>query len=63
MKKFTIVIQASSTSWSGGQDDCLKILNGKTILENTIDKIINDFDEQINKIWLIAPEFDSGGLD
>ena len=63
MNKFTIVIQASSTSWSGGQDDCLKILNGKTILENTIDKIINDFDEQINKIWIIAPEFDSGGLD
>jgi len=63
MEKFTIVIQASSTSWSGGQDDCLKILNGKTILENTIDKVINDFDTQIKKIWIIAPEFDSGRLD
>jgi len=63
MNKFMIVIQASSTSWSGGQDDCLKILNGKTIIENTIDKLINDFDAQIKKIWIIAPEFDSAGLD
>ena len=63
MKKYIILVQASSTSWSGGPDPCLNILDGKTVLQNTIDKIFKDLLGSILKIIIIAPYFDKGGLD
>jgi 2-polyprenyl-3-methyl-5-hydroxy-6-metoxy-1,4-benzoquinol methylase len=56
---FSILVQASSRSWSGGQDLCMNDMGGELILEKTI-KRLTELDADI---IVIAPEFDRGGLD
>ncbi len=54
----TIVIQASSRSWSGGADLCMNLVDGKTVLEHTIERA-----SKYGEVVIIAPEFDKGNLD
>ena len=63
INKYIFLVQASSTSWSGGPDDCLNNLHGKTILQHTVDKVLADLYDYVKKLVIIAPEFDKGGLD
>jgi SAM-dependent methyltransferase len=63
MKNFSIVIQASSISWSGGSDLCMNEMNGKPILYWTIQSLVSKFGSSAKEIWLVAPSFDEGGLD
>lgn len=59
----TILIQASSTSWSGGRDLCMNLLEGEPILLKTMRLIFDQFSDIVDNIKIIAPEFDRGGLD
>jgi len=63
MKNISIIVQASSRSWLGGKDRCMDLLNGKQLLYHTIKELIDYFGKEIENIWLIAPEFDRGGLE
>jgi len=59
MEKIHFAVQASSTSWSGGKDYCIKMLDGHPVIYWTLKKII---DNALNlAITIIAPEFDRGG--
>ena len=55
----TIIIQASSRSWSGGPDLCLRPVQGKPAAFHTIQRALDAFPE--SKLILAAPEFDRGG--
>lgn len=59
----TILIQASSTSWSGGRDICMNNLDGEPILLKTVKTIHDAFFDTVGNVKIIAPEFDQGGLD
>lgn len=54
----TIIIQASSRSWSGGADLCMNLVDGKTVLEHTIERAC-----EYGDVVIVAPEFDRGNLD
>jgi len=54
-----ILIQGSSRSWSGGGDLCMNPVDGKTVLEHTVERM-RQFDTTL-PICIIAPEFDRGG--
>ena len=61
--KINIVIQASSRSWSGGQDLCMNKMGSGTVLSKTLDAISSGFSFDVEGVYLIAPEFDHGGMD
>jgi ubiquinone/menaquinone biosynthesis C-methylase UbiE len=63
MKNISIIVQASSTSWSGGKDLCMNRMDGKPVLYHTIKELVEYFNEDIANLWLAAPEFDRGGLE
>ncbi len=60
MYRPTIIIQASSRSWSGGPDLCIKPVQGKPVVFHTIRRALEAFPE--SKLILAAPEFDRGGM-
>lgn len=55
--KINFAVQASSTGWAGGKDLCMNIIEGKTVLENTVNNILSfsGFDALIT---IISPDFD-----
>lgn len=64
MKKNTeneinIIVQASSRSWQGGRDLCMKEVEGKPALIYNIDRLFCFFSNP--KVIVAAPEFDKGG--
>lgn len=63
MKKVNIVIQASSRSWSGGHDLCVNTMGDGVVLSNTLEAIAEVSNFSTERVYLIAPEFDSGGMD
>ena len=63
MKKFHIVIQASSRNWSGGHDLCMNTMGDGVVLTNTLEVIAEISNFSTERLYLIAPEFDSGGMD
>jgi len=56
-----ILVQASSLSWSGGPDRCMRMLDGKPLLLRTLERARGLFPRA--PIHLLAPQFDRGGLD
>src|SRR5882762_2988966 len=56
-----ILVQASSLSWSGGPDRCMRELDGKPLLLRTLERARALFPQA--PIHILAPEFDRGGLD
>ncbi len=56
-----ILVQASSLSWSGGPDRCMRALDGKPLLLRTLEQARALFPQA--PIHLLAPQFDCGGLD
>lgn len=54
------LVQASSRSWAGDIEHCVKMLDGKPAIYWTIKRIYDNFPKA--KITIIAPEFDAGGL-
>ncbi len=63
MKNISIIVQASSISWSGGRDLCMNEMDGKPVLYHTIKELLDYFGSDIINLWLVAPGFDLGGLD
>ena len=61
MNKIIIIIQASSTSWSGGKDLCMNLMEGKPVLYHTIKRLLDYFEESISSLWIAAPYFDRAG--
>lgn len=59
MKKIIILIQASSTSWSGGEDICMRNIDGNPAVLHTIEQASLYFPDY--PITVIAPEFDRNG--
>jgi 2-polyprenyl-3-methyl-5-hydroxy-6-metoxy-1,4-benzoquinol methylase len=56
-----ILVQASSRSWSGGPDRCMRVLDGKPLLVRTLERARALFPQA--PIRIVAPQFDRGGLD
>jgi 2-polyprenyl-3-methyl-5-hydroxy-6-metoxy-1,4-benzoquinol methylase len=56
-----VLVQASSRSWSGGSDRCLRVLDGKPLLLRCLERVRGLFPAA--PITLVAPAFDRGGLD
>ena len=56
-----ILVQASSLSWSGGPDRCMRRLDGKPLVTRCLQRARRLFPDV--PICVVAPEFDSGGLD
>ena len=63
MRNVNIIVQASTRSWSGGADLCMNQMNGTSVLQITIQQLYDHFSERINTFSIVAPEFDSGGLE
>ena len=66
-QKINFAVQASSRGWAGGKDLCMNLIEGKTVLENTVNNILSfsGFDPLIT---IISPDFDKnfdegGGLN
>lgn len=59
MKKIIILIQASSTSWTGGEDICMRNINGIPAVLHTICQANLYLPNY--PITVIAPEFDRNG--
>lgn len=55
----TIIIQASSRSWSGGPDFCLNMVEGQPAVTFSIERALDAFPG--SPLVLAAPEFDRGG--
>lgn len=56
-----ILVQASSLSWSGGPDRCMRVLDGKPLVARSLERARRLFPRL--PIRIVAPEFDRGGLD
>ena len=56
-----ILVQASSLSWSGGADLCMRVLDGKPLVERCLERARRLFPDV--PIRVVAPEFDRGGLN
>jgi len=59
MTQPTIIIQASSRSWSGGPDFCLNMVEGQPAVIRSIELALAAFPG--SPVVLAAPEFDRGG--
>lgn len=55
----TILIQASSRSWSGAPDWCMNEVNGRPVTALCVNRALEKFPQA--DIRIIAPEFDRGG--
>jgi 2-polyprenyl-3-methyl-5-hydroxy-6-metoxy-1,4-benzoquinol methylase len=53
------IVQASSLSWSGGQDICMNEVKGKPAVYHTVNRILTHFPD--SKVVVAAPEFDQTG--
>jgi SAM-dependent methyltransferase/spore coat polysaccharide biosynthesis protein SpsF (cytidylyltransferase family) len=53
------VVQASSQSWSGGQDICMNPVQGQPAVFHTVNRILTNFPD--SKVVVAAPEFDRSG--
>jgi 2-polyprenyl-3-methyl-5-hydroxy-6-metoxy-1,4-benzoquinol methylase len=62
-KKIFVAVQASSRNWSGGQDLCMNVMNQTTVLHSTLRRIYEGLRDQIECLYIIAPEFDKGRMD
>lgn len=62
-KKYFVVVQASTRTWSGGQDLCMNVMDKQTVLHATLRRLYDGLRDQIECLYLIAPEFDMGGMD
>jgi 2-polyprenyl-3-methyl-5-hydroxy-6-metoxy-1,4-benzoquinol methylase/spore coat polysaccharide biosynthesis protein SpsF (cytidylyltransferase family) len=56
-----ILVQASSLSWSGGPDRCMRVLDGKPLVLHCLERARRVFPGV--PIRIVAPQFDRGGLD
>jgi 2-polyprenyl-3-methyl-5-hydroxy-6-metoxy-1,4-benzoquinol methylase len=56
-----VLVQASSRSWSGGSDRCMRVLDGKPLVLKCLERARSLFPGA--QIALVAPAFDHGGLD
>ncbi|HXJ01250.1 MAG TPA: class I SAM-dependent methyltransferase [Micropepsaceae bacterium] len=56
-----ILVQASSLSWSGGPDRCMRELDRKPLVARCLEHARQLFPQ--TPIRIVAPEFDRGGLD
>jgi 2-polyprenyl-3-methyl-5-hydroxy-6-metoxy-1,4-benzoquinol methylase len=56
-----ILVQASSLSWSGGPDRCMRVLDGKPLALRCLERARRLFPRV--PIRIVAPKFDSGNLD
>jgi len=56
-----ILVQASSLTWAGGRERCMLLLDGKPLLQRTLERARSLFPEV--PVRIVAPEFDRGGLD
>jgi len=54
-----VIVQASSRSWSGGQDLCMHTVNGYPVVYWTVRKIIDEVSPV--RVVIAAPGFDRGG--
>lgn len=59
MTQTTLIIQASSRSWSGGPDLCMNQVEGKSAISRTVEQALNAFPN--SPLIVVAPEFDQGG--
>ena len=59
MTQPTVIIQASSCSWSGGPDLCLNQVEGRPAVVRTIERALAAFPQ--SQLIVAAPEFDRGG--
>ncbi len=55
----TVIIQASSTAWSGGQDLCMNEINGRRVVYRTVESFL--IADPNVRVVVAAPEFDKGG--
>jgi 2-polyprenyl-3-methyl-5-hydroxy-6-metoxy-1,4-benzoquinol methylase len=56
-----ILVQASSLSWSGGPDRCMRVLDEEPLALRCLERARRLFPDV--PIRIVAPQFDSGGLD
>ena len=56
-----VLVQASSLSWSGGPDRCMRELDGKPLALSCLERVRALFPAV--PIRVVAPQFDSGNLD
>jgi 2-polyprenyl-3-methyl-5-hydroxy-6-metoxy-1,4-benzoquinol methylase/spore coat polysaccharide biosynthesis protein SpsF (cytidylyltransferase family) len=59
MTQPTLIVQASSRSWSGGPDLCLNPVEGTPAVAHTISRILEAFPQ--SHLIVAAPDFDRGG--
>ena len=55
----TVIIQASSTAWSGGQDLCMNEINGRHVVYRTVESFLTADPNVV--VVVAAPEFDKNG--
>ncbi|MCK5041153.1 MAG: hypothetical protein KAR62_02620, partial [Sphingomonadales bacterium] len=55
----TVIIQASSTAWSGGQDLCMNEINGRRVVYRTVESFL--IADPNVRVVVAAPEFDKNG--
>ena len=55
----TVIVQASSRSWSGGSDLCMNMMGDFPVIWHTVEQLKRYCDNLI----IAVPEFDRGGLD
>ena len=56
-----VLIQASSRSWAGAPDLCMKTINNVTVFEMTLLKVLEIINQRF-AITVIAPSFEAGGI-
>jgi len=59
MSDLVFIVQASSTSWSGGQDLCMNEVDGLPVVYWTVKRIFDSNPDA--KVVVAAPAFDRGG--
>lgn len=59
MSDLVFIVQASSTSWSGGQDLCMNEVDGSPVVYWTVKRILDS--NPVAKVVVAAPAFDRGG--
>src|SRR4051794_10388063 len=61
VKPAAILVQASSLSWSGGPDRCMRVLDQKPLALHCLERVRRLFPRV--PIRVVAPMFDAGNLD
>lgn len=60
MSEQLVVVQASSTSWSGSADLCMNLVDGFPVVHWTVRKLLDEIPGQ-PRVVIAAPESDTGG--